>query len=243
MQPAKARKGIHRRKVLKMRIDKRKYDELRPLEIKAGVIPNANGSAMVRMGKTIAVAAVYGPREMFPKFKQKSNKAVLNTLYTMVPFSTTERVRPGRSRRSMEICKVTRQALEPAIFLEEFPKSVIDVYINIIQADAGTRTAGINAASVALADAGIPMRDLVASVAGGKIGKNFLVDLCMEEEEETEADVPVAYMPRTRQITLLQMDGDLPKEDVKEIIKLAIKSIEKIYKEQRKALEARWKKG
>ena len=222
------------------REDGRKPHEFRPVVIKAGVIPNANGSAMVQLGKTVAFAAVYGPRELHPKHLQVADKALLHTIYMMAPFSTTERVRPGPSRRSQEICKVTREALEPAVFLEEFPKATIDVFINILQADAGTRTAGINAASVALADAGVPMRDLVASIAAGKIGDEYVMDLAGKEEDETHCDLPVAYMPRTKKVTLLQMDGKLPPEDVKKVMQLAISGCEKIYELQKQALRERW---
>ncbi len=222
------------------RADGRKVDELRPITIKAGVIPNANGSAMVAMGKTMAVAAVYGPRYLHPRFKQKYEKALLNTVYMMVPFSTTERVRPGPSRRSHEICKVTREALEGAVCLEEYPKAVIDVYINIIQANAGTRTAGINAASVALADAGISMKDLVASAAAGKIGGEYVLDLAGKEEEDTDCDVPVAYVQGQDKISLLQMDGKLPPEDVEKVIKTAIEGCKAMYEKQKEALRARW---
>jgi exosome complex component RRP41 len=222
------------------RRDGRKPGELRSTEIKAGVIEQADGSAMVRMGRTIAVAAVYGPREMHPRRMQKSEKAFLKTVYRMAPFSTTDRCRPGKSRRSQEISMVTREALEPAIFLEEFPKTGIYLFIDIIQADAGTRTAGINAASVALADAGIPMRDLVTAVAAGKVGKEYFLDLEYKEEEETSADLPMAYMPRMKQVTLLQMDGDLPIKDVKAVMQAAVKGCEMIYEKQRQALKERW---
>ena len=223
------------------RDDGRKPDEVRPLEIVAGVIKNANGSAMVRMGRSIALAGVYGPREYLPKHKQLSDRAALRCVYTMAPFSTDERVRPGPSRRSTEISMVTTDALAPAIFLEEFPRSVIDVFITIIQADAGTRTAGINAASVALADAGIPMRDLVAAVAAGKIGSEYVIDLAYKEEEESDADLPVAYLPRAKKLSLLQMDGDLPPEDVKKAMQLAVRGCEQICEAQKAALRARWK--
>jgi exosome complex component RRP41 len=222
------------------REDGRKADELRPVTIKVGVIPNANGSAMVAMGKTVAVAAVYGPRYLYPKFKQLYDRGILKTTYAMVPFSTTERVRPGPSRRSQEICKVTREALENVVFLEEYPKAVIDVYINIIQANAGTRTAGINAASVALADAGIAMKDLVASCAAGKIGDEYVLDLAGKEEEETHCDVPVAYIPTENKISLLQMDGKLPPEDVEKVIETAIKGCRTMYEKQKEALRERW---
>ena len=224
------------------RMDGRKPNELRPIEIKAGVIPNANGSAMVKMGKTIAVAAVYGPRNLHHKFKQLYEKARLNTVYAMIPFSTNERVRPGPSRRSQEICKVTREALESVVCLEEYPKTVIDVYINIIQANACTRTAGINAASVALADAGIAMKDLVASAAAGKIDDEYVLDLAGKEEEETYCDVPVAYIPGMDKISLLQMDGKLPPADVEKVIKTAIEGCKVMYEKQREALRERWEK-
>ncbi|HDD72481.1 MAG TPA: exosome complex exonuclease Rrp41 [Candidatus Aenigmarchaeota archaeon] len=223
------------------RLDNRKADEIRPITIKVGVVKQADGSAMVTMGKTTAIAAVYGPRTRYPKWLQESDKAVLRTYYTMVPFSTDERVRPGPSRRSQEISKVTRLALEPAIFLEEFPRATICVFIDVMEADAGTRTAGINAASMALGDAGVPMRDLVAAVAAGKIGDEYVLDLEGKEEEVTKCDMPVACMPRTNKITLLQMDGNLPPEDVKKVMNLALKGCKIIYEKQKEALREKWK--
>ncbi len=224
------------------RADKRKPDELRPVRMKVGVLKQADGSAMVSIGKTVAVAAVYGPRELVPRHMQESDRAILQCNYTMAPFSTKERVRPGPSRRSIEISKVTREALEPALFLEDFPRTTIDVYIVILQAHAGTRTAGINAASLALADAGIQMRDLVTSIAAGKIGNEYVLDLTGEEEEVTECDLPIAYMPREKRFTLLQMDGSISKEDMKKVISLAVKGCEKLYEYQKKALLEKWAK-
>jgi len=222
------------------RKDGRKPGDLRPIEIKAGVIEQADGSAMVKMGRTTAVAAVYGPREMHPRRMQKSEKAAIKAIYRMAPFSTTDRCRPGPSRRSQEISMVIRECLEPALFLEEFPKTGIYIYVTIIQADEGTRTAAINAASVALADAGIPMRDLVTSVAAGKIGNDYMLDLEYKEEEVTAADIPIAYMPRTKKITLLQMDGDMTVKETEQTIQTAIKGCEMIYEMQKKALKERW---
>ncbi len=222
------------------RTDGRKPDEIRKLYIEAGVLPNATGSALVMLGNTIALAAVYGPRMLHPKHLQASDKAVLSTVYRMVPFGTTERNRPGPSRRSIEIGKVTRQSLEPAVFLNEFPKTTIDVFINILQADAGTRTAGINAASVALADAGIPMRDLVVAIAAGKIDGEYVIDLNGKEEDLTECDMPIAYIPKERKITLFQMDGDLPLEDVRKVMDLSIKGCMQLYEAQKLALKKRW---
>ena len=130
------------------RLDDRKPDEIREIEMKVGVIPNADGSAQVRFGKTIAIAGVYGPRRLFPKHRQEPDRAIVQCRYNMAPFSVDERKRPGPSRRAKEISKVTRLALEPALFLKDYPEMVVDVYIEILQADGSTRVAGINAASL-----------------------------------------------------------------------------------------------
>jgi exosome complex component RRP41 len=222
------------------RIDGRKPEDLRALEITAGVLENATGSARVRMGRTIAVAGVYGPREMFPKRLQKGDRATVQFRYTMAPFSTDERVRPGLSRRSKEISLVARQAVEAAIFTEEFPKATIDVFVDIVQADAGTRTAAINAAAVALADAGVPMRDMVCSVAVGKIDGTYVVDLAGKEEDLSDCDLPVAYMPNLDKITLMQMDGDITREDIRAMLELAKDACKKINHAQKEALKKRW---
>jgi exosome complex component RRP41 len=224
------------------RSDGRKPEDLRELEVEAGVLENATGSARVRMGRTIAVAGVYGPREMFPRRLQDFSKSALQFRYAMAPFSTDERVRPGRSRRGQEISMVAGKALEASVFLDDFPKATIDVYVDIIQADAGTRTAAINAAAVALADAGVPMRDMVSSVAVGKIDGTYVVDLAGKEEDASDCDLPIAYMPNQDKITLLQMDGSISKEDIKKLLELAKSACRHINEAQRKALEKRWLK-
>ncbi len=222
------------------RIDGRKYDELRPITAAVGVLKNADGSAMFRMGNTVAIAGVYGPRKVFPKHKEEAERAILRTKYNMAPFATTERGRPGVSRRSMEISLVTRQALTPIIFLDEYPKTALDVHIEVLQADASTRCVGINAACLALADAGVPMRDLVASCSAGKVNGNIILDIAGKEDTEGELDLPIAYYPKKKQITLLQMDGIANKDEVKEIIKLAIKGTEEITKAQKQALRDKY---
>ena len=86
------------------------------------------------------------------------------------------------------------------------------------------------------------MRDLVSAIAAGKIEGEYVIDLNGDEEKVTLADIPLAYMPREGKITLLQMDGNLPKEDVKNIIKLAIDTCKKLYEMQKKVLKEKWLK-
>ncbi len=222
------------------RLDGRAPDEMRPLKIEAGVLKRADGSAYVELGENKVLAAVYGPREMHPRHDQLPDTAVLRCRYSMAPFSVDERKRPGPDRRSVEISKVTREALEPVVFLELYPRSVIDVFIEVLQADAGTRTAGINAAAVALADAGVPMRDLVSSIAAGKVDDTIVLDLTKEEDQWGTTDMPVAIVPRKKMITLLQMDGHFTGEEFKQALDLAFKACERIYDAQRQALRQKY---
>ncbi|MBI2176172.1 exosome complex exonuclease Rrp41 [Candidatus Woesearchaeota archaeon] len=226
------------------RVDGRKPDELRPIVAKAGVIKRADGSAMFQIGNTVAYAAVYGPRDMFPRFLQNPQRGTLRVRYNMMPFSGAgDRVKPGGSRRSKEISMVTEKALLPVLNLEDFPNAVVDVFIELPQTDAGTRCAGICAASIALADAGLSMKDMVSSVSVGKVGSMIAVDLNYAEESYEEgdvADIPVAFIPRTGHVSLLQMDGLIDKESLKRALEMGRKACARIYEIQKKALKERF---
>ena len=224
------------------RKDGRKNNEMRsPIVAKVGIIPNADGSAMFQIGKTIAIAAVYGPKKMHPQHSQNPEKGTLRCTYNMLSFSVNDRIRPGPNRRSTEISKITQWALDPVVMLDRYPSMVVDVHIHITQADAGTRCAGINAAAMALAHAGIPMKDMVSSVSVGKIDKTLVLDLDKYEDSEFDegegsTDIPMSFT-RRGEITHLQLDGKISKEQLKEAIKMAKKACEEIYEIQKKALK------
>ena len=222
------------------RPDGRKVDELRPMSAKIGIVPNADGSAMFSFGDTIAIAAVYGPKKMHPQHLQNPGKGTLRCNYSMMSFSVTDRIRPGPNRRSMEISKITEWALEPALMIDQYNNQVIDVHIHVIQANASTRCAGINAASLALAQAGIPMKDMISSVSIGKLDKQLVVDVNKYEEDweegEGATDIPIT-MNSHGDITHIQLDGKITKDQLKEAVELAKKATKEIYEVQKKALK------
>ncbi|MDI3482288.1 MAG: exosome complex component [Candidatus Methanomethylophilaceae archaeon] len=222
------------------RLDGRTANELRPIKIEAGVLPNADGSAYLEIGKNKVLAAVYGPRECHPRHLQDPTKAIVQCKYNMQAYSVGDRKRPGPDRRSVEISKIISDALESVILVEQFPRASIDVYIEIIQANAGTRCAGLTAASVALADAGIPMRDLVPAVAVGKAHGQLLLDLNKEEDNYGEADLPIAIIPKTNEVVLLQMDGHMTRDEFDTALKMGIDACHMIYELQKEALRRRY---
>jgi exosome complex component RRP41 len=225
----------------KERVDGRAFDELREIETKIGIIPNADGSAMYKSGKTIAIAAVFGPRTLHPQHMQNPQKGILRVNYDMMSFSVPDRKKPGPNRRGQEISKVIEWALSQCVILEEFPNTVVDVFIQIPQADAGTRVAGINAAAMALAHAGVPMKEMASAVAVGKMDKTLVVDVCKEEEDYEEGegatDIPVCLLSRSKKIALLQADGKISIDELKQALEMAKKACEKIHEIQLKALK------
>ena len=106
-----------------IRLDGRKADELRPLKLQVGVLANADGSAYIEHGKNKILAAAFGPREVHPKHLMQADRMVLKVRYHMAPFSVQERKSPAPSRREVELSKVIKESLEPALFLELYPQN------------------------------------------------------------------------------------------------------------------------
>jgi len=223
-----------------LRVDGRGLDELRPITMEVGVLDKADGSAYITHGKNRIMVGVYGPREAHPKHIALPDRAVIRCRYHMAPFSVEERKSPAPSRRELELSKVIREALEPSIISEFYPRTSIDIFIEVLQSDGGSRCAGITAASLALADAGIPLREIVAACAVGKTDGRVALDLSDIEDKLGEADLPVAFMPRSNAISLIQMDGSFTQEEFNRALDMAIAACKKINELQVAALKRKY---
>ncbi len=226
------------------RLDGRMPNELRPIRIESSILKNADGSAYLEWGNNRVLAAVYGPKEALPKHMADPAKAIIKCKYAMAPFSSMgEHGRSGPNRRAIEISKVTKEAFENVVLLNDFPGSEIDIFIEILQSDGGTRAAGITAAAVALASAGIHMRDLIYAVSVGKVGEELILDLNMLEDNYSDCDMPMAISPRNGNLVLLQMDGNLTKEQMSRAIEMASEAGKTITRIQKEALQDVYKKA
>lgn len=223
-----------------LRMDGRRPDQLRNIKIDAGVLKQADGSCYLEWGGNKVLAAVYGPRECHPRHDQDPTKARVRVRYNMAAFSVSDRKRPGPDRRSQEISKISSEALEHVVLTNLYPKNAIDIYIEIIEAEAGTRCAGLTAAAVALADAGIPMRGMVTAIAAGKIDGTVCLDLSREEDNFGETDFPIAIVPKTNEIVLLQQDGHFTPAELDQALELAITASHEVYALQKDALLRRY---
>lgn len=230
-----------------LRIDGRRPMEMRKLQAEIGVVAKADGSAVFEMGNTKVIAAVYGPREVQNRSQQLNDQALVRCEYSMANFSTGDRMRkPKGDRRSTEISLVIRQTMEACILTQLMPRSQIDIYVQVLQADGGTRSACINAATLALADAGIPMRDFVTSCSAGYLNSTPLLDLNYVEDSAGGPDVTIGILPKLDKVTLLQMDAKLPLDLFENVMQLAAEGckaiaeyIREVLSENTKQLEFR----
>ncbi len=219
------------------RLDGREAEELRKIRIEAGILSEADGSAFVEWGGNKIICGVYGPRECIPRHDSSPYHAIVKCRYMMSPFaSLEEHSKSGPSRRSTELSKVIREVFENLVLAERFPNTQIEIYIDVLQAEGGTRTASVTAAAVALANAGIPMKDMVSAVAVGKAGNVLLVDLGKMEDNFGQSDMPLAMSHKDKKLLLVQMDGLLTKEEITQMIEMSERSCDKLHETQADAL-------
>lgn len=176
----------------------------------------ADGCAIFELGSTKAVAFVYGPMEIKNgrSWQQPSDRASLTCTLSTSAFGTTVRTKSraaGRGDRHMQERSMwIQQTFESAILLDQFPRSQIRLHVQLLQADGGGIAAAINAATLALVDAGIPMRDLVTSCTAGMLGRRPALDLNGEEEFAGGAQVTVGILATARKVSLLEVESKVP---------------------------------
>ncbi|KAJ2079878.1 Exosome non-catalytic core component [Coemansia sp. RSA 988] len=223
-----------------LRVDGRRANELRRILCRASVLNTADGSAYYEQGNTKVLVAVYGPRE--PRFRNsiQHEQATINVEFNVAPFSTSERRKRSKGdKRLLEVASFVRQAFEGAIQRSVYPRSQIDIYLHLLQHDGGTLETCINAATLALIDAGISMDDYVCACTAGFIDEVPVLDLNAVEESSIETpDLTVAILPRNGNIALLQMESRLHSDKLEDVLNLAVEGCKHIHRKLDEAVLA-----
>lgn len=202
-----------------LRLDGRKCHELRKITCKKGIFLNADGSASIEQGNTKVLASVYGPHEVKNRSKVLHDSCVINCQFSMASFSTGERKsRSKGDRKSQDIGLTISKMFEAVILKELFPRSQIDIYIQVIQADGSNIAVCINAATLALIDAGVPMKDFVCAASSSFVQENYLADINHLEESSGNSRLTLAMLPQTDKVVLFQMDARLHKDNLEEML-------------------------
>ncbi|EEF32439.1 Exosome complex exonuclease RRP41, putative [Ricinus communis] len=144
-----------------VRPDGRSFSECRPAYFRTGAVNAAAGSAYAEFGNTKVIVSVFGPRES-KKAMMYSDVGRLNCNVSYTTFSTPVR---GQGSDCKEFSSMLHKSLEGAIMLETFPKTTVDVFALVLESGGSDLSVIVSCASLALADAGIMMYDLVAGVS------------------------------------------------------------------------------
>ncbi|KAI9140850.1 ribosomal protein S5 domain 2-type protein, partial [Paraphysoderma sedebokerense] len=209
------------------RDDGRTVENVRPVFLKTGVVPQANGSAYIEQGNTKIICAVYGPRST-----RRNVDAEKGRLYCEFKFATFS----GGKRRGFQKDQLEKDfsiqltsALIPSLRLESIPKSSIDIYVTVLETDGNMSSlaSSITVASIALADAGIEMYDLVAGCCAGFLSSTVLMDPTFQEEQNQQGSMLISYMPSLNEITHLIQNGLVDSDALIQVYLLIIFSLRK----------------
>ncbi|XP_031480398.1 exosome complex component RRP41-like [Nymphaea colorata] len=217
-----------------LRVDGRNTHQCRPAFMRTGAVNAAVGSAYAEFGSTKVIVSVFGPRES-KKAMAYSDVGRLNCSVSFMTFSTQIR---GQGSDDKEMSSMLHKALEGAIMLETFPKTTVDVFALVMESGGGDLPVIISCASLALADAGIMMLDLVISTSVSCHGKDLVIDPTLEEERCQDGGFMISFMPSRNEVTQLTITGEWSTAKVAEAMELCIDACLKLGNVMRECLKA-----
>jgi ribonuclease PH len=236
------------------RLDKRRFDELRAVEITRAYTQNAPGSVLIRSGRTVVLCTASWEKGV-PKWREGKGQGWVTAEYDMLPASTGERRRRNRTSvdgRTQEIQRLIGRSLRSVVDFAALGENSILVDCDVIQADGGTRTAAITGSYVALCDCvraalrnrwigRSPILDAVAAVSVGKVNGRSLLDLDYPEDVAAEVDMNVVMTGAGR---FVEVQGTaerttFARRDLDRLLNLASRGIRRLLELQSKALRRR----
>lgn len=191
-----------------LRIDGRRAAEIRKISARIGDFESASGSAYIEHGNTKVICCVYGPHDVSTRSHAIHDRVNINCEFSMATFSTMERkTRPKGDRKSVEMGLLLSRTFGAAIMTNLYPRAQIDIFVQVLQSDGGVLHAAINAATLALIDAGIAMKDFVTACSVGWIDNTPILDMNYTETGANGPDLLVALLPKSNKTVLLQMES------------------------------------
>ncbi|XP_077252891.1 3'-5'-exoribonuclease family protein [Tasmannia lanceolata] len=216
-----------------VRPDGRTFHACRPAFLRTGAVNAASGSAYAEFGNTKVIVSVFGPRES-KKAMMYSDTGRLNCNVSYTTFSSPTR---GQGSDHKELSSMLHKSLEGAIILETFPKTTVDIFALVLESGGSDLPVIISCASLALADAGIMMFDLVASVSVSCLGKNLVIDPTSEEESYQDGSLMIMCMPSRNEVTQLTLTGEWSTSKIHEAMELCLDACLKLGEIMRSCLK------
>ena len=236
-----------------IRIDGRKFDQIRDVKITRNFTKYAEGSVLIEMGET-KVLCTASIEEKVPPFLRNTGTGWINAEYSMLPRSTQQRKVRDSSKgkidgRSQEIQRLIGRAIISVVDLNKLGERTIWVDCDVIQADGGTRTASITGAFVAVAEAiyklykdglikKMPIENFVSAISVGIVNDQCLLDICYEEDSHAQVDMNIIMTDKCEFVEVQGTGEERPfsRKDLNKLLELGEKGNKELIKIQRKAL-------
>jgi len=236
------------------RADDRGPEDLRPLEITPGAVPYAEGSALIKLGRTHVLCAA-SVEDRVPRWMMGKGRGWVTAEYSMLPRATKDRtpreaVQGKQGGRTVEIQRLIGRALRAAVDLEALGERQIILDCDVLQADAGTRCAAITGGYVALALAcnrlrtekrlkRDPLLAAVAAVGVGVVRGVPLLDLDYAEDTAADVDCNVVM---TDAHAFVELQGTAERNPftpatLDQLLVLASTGLDRLFAAQREAIE------
>lgn len=192
-----------------LRGDGRRAEEVRRLSCKTSILPDSDGSCEFKQGLTTVIATVQGPRQVEYRSDAKHDRAIIRCQISVAPFSTTERKkRRINDRRGASLASLIEETFGSVVQTQLFQGGQIDVNIHVVETDGSFIAAAINAVSVALVDAGVPMIDFVGACSVGYVDSVCLVDLTYAEESGDCPALTLAMLCKSKNVITMKMTSE-----------------------------------
>ncbi len=238
---------------MKMRIDKRRFDEMRDVKITRDYLQNPNGSVLIEMGNTkIICTAMFDDR--VPPFLKGTNSGWVSGEYSMLPGSTLNRKIRESTRgkvdgRTQEIQRLIGRSLRSVVDLSKMGERTLWIDCDVIQADGGTRTASITGGFVAMVDAfykiykdklieEMPVKNFLAAISVGIWESQPLLDLCYEEDHKALVDMNIVMNDNNKFIEIQGTgeEADFTREELDRLLDLGEKGNRELIEIQKETL-------
>ena len=235
------------------RMDRRAFDELRPVKFETDFVKFPEGSVLVTCGNT-KVLCCASVEEGAPRHVPEGEGWV-TAEYSMLPRANRERSRRDIAKlklspRSAEIQRLIGRALRACVDMKKLGERTITIDCDVLQGDGGTRTASVTGGFVALSLAlhklvmdgvlpEMPLTNCVAAVSAGIVGDELLLDLCYEEDSSAQVDLN-CVMTGAGELVELQGTGEgraFTPQEQQELVRLCAKGNRELLKLQREILK------
>ncbi|OFI06250.1 ribonuclease PH [Clostridium acetireducens DSM 10703] len=237
-----------------MRIDGRKNEQIRQVNIIRNYNKYAEGSVLIESGNTrvICTASI---EDKVPIFLKGKGEGWITCEYSMIPRATQIRkirdaVRGKIDGRTMEIQRLIGRSLRSVVDMKALGEKTIWIDCDVIQADGGTRTTSITGAFIALVDAVnslhkkksfkvYPIRNFVSAISVGIVNGDKMLDLCYQEDSNASVDMNIVMTDEEEYIEIQGTGEKNPfsKKDFNELLELAEKGIKNVISIQKGVLK------